>query len=392
MSDIFLSWGSPDAAIAGSLIKRLRDNGLHVWEYDTSGAAGENVSDSVSLEIRRARTVVVLISPDTKDRPWVLSELTLALDAQSRGEVWQVIPVLLDGLPDAELPDPVRRRNIRSFALSQGEGQEEALARLVGDIRKGLGTHAPLVVPTALLAMTREEFTNIFPPDSSGNELLESICAKVGMHHQPVLREELEQRYGDIPEDFAPFGVTPLRDLVQEAQGTANKKRQERGQPTVHLRWFSRDDFKPQDLRNLWQRSRSLLIVDSVSTFSPAISALIEKLPQMTQARDLAIVWVPPYTRHTVKLEALIRASLQAPSFLADTFEAWTGPDFDIPFLAFDVATTTALKRWVSQTLESFSVDQRPDPRNVERFAGPAPRPSMRLTEQLYLPDAGGMP
>jgi hypothetical protein len=394
MSDIFVSWGSPDAAIARPLIERLRDDGLSVWEYETSGAAGEDISDSVGVEIRRALTVVVVVvvSPHTKDRPWVLSELTLALDSRSRGEVWHVVPVLLDGLAHEELPDPVRRRNIRSFGLNEAEDQEEALARLARDIRVGLGTRAPLIVPTALLAMTREEFRTAFPPDGSRNELLESICSKVGMHDQPMLREELEQRYGTRPEDFMPFGVHPLTELVHEAQRTANTKRMARGQASVHLRWLSRDAFKAPGPRQLWQRSHSFLIVDSVSTFAPTISGLIQNLPHMRDGRDLAIMWVPPYTRHTVELESLIQASLQPPSFLADNFDAWRGENFEYPYLTFDVATTTTLKRWVAQALDSFSLDERPDPRNVERFAGSGPRGPLRPSAFFRSPDAGEMP
>jgi hypothetical protein len=187
MSDIFMSWGSPDAPIARPLIERLRDAGLSVWEYETSGRAGEHVSNSVRREIESALTVVVLVSPQTKDRPWIVSELTTAFNALSRGEILSVVCVRLGGLADEELPDPLRRENVRSFSLDEAQDEQDILAQLVSDIQVGLGNRAPLVVPTALLAMTREEFRMVFPPDGSRNELLERICSKVGMRGHPML-------------------------------------------------------------------------------------------------------------------------------------------------------------------------------------------------------------
>jgi hypothetical protein len=391
LSDIFVSWGSPDASIARPLIERLRDDGLRVWEYETSMTSGDDIPDRVRTEIQGALTVVVLVSPHTKDRAWVLTELILALDSRDRGEVWHVIPVRLGGLAHEQLPETVRLRNLHSLGFEEAGGQEEALARLVLDIQAGLGDRAPLIVPTALLAMTREEFRTVFPPDSSRSELLERICCKVGMRGHPTLYEELEQRYGDRSEDFAPFDPYPLTELVQAAQRSANDKRTARGHAPVHLRWMSRDAFEDQGLRHLWQRHHSFLIVDSVSTFAPTISTHIQNLPHMTDGRNLAVMWVPPYTRHTVELESLIQASLQPP-FLADNFDAWRGRNIEYPYLTFDVATATTLKRWVAQTLDSFSSDERPHPGNVERFAGLSPRGQVRPSAFFGSTGAGEMP
>lgn len=389
---VFVSWGSPDAPIARPLIQRLRDVGLCVKQYETSMTAGDHISKVVSSQIEQALIVVVLMSPQTKDRPWVQHELGVALAAYHRGEVLRVIPVRLDGLPAEDLPPPVQMAGLSSFGFTkEADEQEEALARLIHEICVGLGIKAPLVVPTRLLAMTRTEFGKIFPPGGGSNDLLESICSKVGMHPHPKLREELEQRYGDHPEDFAPFGPQPLIDHVRAAQRTANSKRIRGGDPPVHLRWLPPSAFDNNDLRDLWGRHHSFLIVDSVSTFSQAVVDQIQDLPHMEVGRNLAVMWVPPYTRHTMELESLIQASLK-PKFLADNFGRWRREDFDHPYLTFDVATTTTLHRWVAQAIESFNWDEKPDPAKLKSFAGPSPRRSVRPWAPFQSPEAGEVP
>jgi hypothetical protein len=390
MSDIFVSWGLPDASIAKRIIKRLHDEGLKVGEYNTSMKGGDDILDWVRGEIRGACIVLVLLSPKTKDRDWVRAELHLALEAKSRSEVERVIPVLMGGLTNEELPQTPDVQAVRSFGFDPPPNEEKALLRLVEEVRSALGARAPLVVPTALLAMTRDEFNDAIPPDAAGDAVLESICAKVGMHGHPALRQELQRRYGHTPEEFAPFGADPLIKLIEAAQEAANHKRGHDGKSPIYLRWLSRQDFTDQKVRQLWKRRYSFLIVDSISAFSPAISPLIQKLPQM-DPKNLAVVWVPPYTRHTVELETLIEESLQAPSFLADNFSSWRG-EIDYPYLAFDVATATTLRRWVVQALESFNDEDRPDPRNLQLVTGAAARAPMRPSTFHRSTGPGGAP
>jgi hypothetical protein len=114
-----------------------------------------------------------------------------------------------------------------------------------------------------------------------------------------------------------------------------------------------------------------VLFVDSVSSLYPAVTHSLLTLPRPTESRQAAVIYLPPYTRHTGDLERLIEHSLAGQAFLSDTFRLWRHEN-DPASLAFDLPTETSMKRWLDQLLLA-DLQQEPIPRNRDKMTPDPP-------------------
>ena len=84
----------------------------------------------------------------------------------------------------------------------------------------------------------------------------------------------LTERYGKRPEDIMPFGQASLADIIHDAIGEANDGRVAAGIRPVFPRWLHSELVGPagperEAARELWSTLDSLLVIDSLSIFSP---------------------------------------------------------------------------------------------------------------------------
>jgi hypothetical protein len=195
------------------------------------------------------------------------------------------------------------------------------------------------------------------------------------MPSPPELWQQLRSRYGTTTEHFAPYGADQggkTRGLINIAQGTlraVNEKRSRTQQPPLYLKWYSREDFARDRMRDQWSKGHSVLIVDSLSALDPTIATALQSLPPPDSPQQAAVIYLPPYTCHNVELEELIRHCLEGHFFLTDTFRAWRDRNERLG-LAFDLPTGTSLRRWLGQFLLSLETALEPDQDNVSRMQG----------------------
>ncbi|MGD8202453.1 TIR domain-containing protein [Ornithinimicrobium sp. W1679] len=112
--DVFLSFATPDEALASNLRDELRARGLEVWMVDAQVGLGESLVTGIDKGIGSSRCGICLVTPSyiNPDRFWPRQELAALIMGRKR-----VIPVV-SGL---------------------GFNDVEAFSSLLGD-RKGLST------------------------------------------------------------------------------------------------------------------------------------------------------------------------------------------------------------------------------------------------------------
>ena len=391
-SGIFLSWASPDQGTAGLIYDRLRDVGLPTAGYVRDMLSGDLISQWVSNQIEEARIVVACVSAEALEHSdWVKSEVNVAAARRVRNHnpLERLVVIRIGELPDDWEPAMLKGKPLRYYDLAAVPDEPE-LERLVLDLRAALGLDAPYVIPAALYAMTAGEFAVLrqtaTPTEVAG---LVALCCSVGMPDAPPLWDELAKRHGETSEDFAPYADG--RSLIQVTQAvmrSVNERRRDVGRRPVYLRWYSRAEVLDPLLRPKWKRGHTVLFVDSVSALYPAVTAALQPPPPSKDARKAAVIYLPPYTRHTGELEQLIEASLAGQVYLTDTFQSWRDEN-DLVSLAFDIPTETSLRRWLDQLLLTLDAEQKdPFADNVRRMTPepPLPSPSMSGVPGTRLP------
>jgi len=363
-SEIFFSWASPDRETAVPILGRMRDAGLPVTEYSNDMLLGDIIPQWVVDAIERARIVVACVSAAAlAHSTWVKTEVDQAAARLVRTEnpLERLIVIRIGQVPDGWQSGLLQTNPVRYYDLPGVPGEAE-LERLIVDLQVALGLDAPYVIPAALCAMTADEFDRLRrSADPDQIERLVALCRRLGMPDTPELWDELARRHGVTSEDFAPYADG--RSLIQVTQAVVrhvNERRRDNGRSPVYLRWYSRAELLDASLRPNWKKAHTVLFVDSVSALYPAVTVGLPPPSHSEDPRKAAVIYLPPYTRHTGELERLIEASVAGQLYLSDTFQSWRDED-GLASLAFDIPTETSLRRWLDQLLLALD-DSRPPP------------------------------
>jgi len=362
MSGIFFSWASPDRATADLILGRMRDAGLPVRDYSNDMLPGDVIPQWVVDAIEEARIVVACVSEAAlAHSAWVKTEVDQAAARLVRTDnpLERLVVLRIGQVGDAWQSALLKSNSVSYVRLPEVPGEVE-LEQLVLDLRKALRLSAPYVIPAALCAMTATEFAELRqsanPAQVAG---LAALCRRVGMPPTPELWDELAKRHGATSEDFAPYADNmSLIEMTQAVVRSVNRRRRDVGRPPVYLRWYSRAELLDKHLRPNWTNAHTVLFVDSVSALYPAVTAGLPPPSQLEDPKQAAVIYLPPYTRHTGDLEQLIEASLEGQMFLSDTFQFWRREN-RLTALAFDIPTETSLRRWLDQLLLALDAKQQ---------------------------------
>ena len=139
---IFISHATADDAFVRDLRQALESLGLSVWVDSRNLRGGDKLARQVEQAIEEARQVIVVLSPNTINSPWVRREIRKALKVEKRrkDEDYRVIPLLLPGVEpralelwfdEEPLAVPIR--------LGPG-GLSEALSRILTALGERLPT------------------------------------------------------------------------------------------------------------------------------------------------------------------------------------------------------------------------------------------------------------
>jgi hypothetical protein len=72
---VFVSHASADKWLARTICKKLDEIGVRTFRDDRDINGGDDIPDSLRREIIRSKELLVLVTPESADRPWVLLEV-----------------------------------------------------------------------------------------------------------------------------------------------------------------------------------------------------------------------------------------------------------------------------------------------------------------------------
>ncbi len=116
--DVFISYAAGDSAIADELRNDLEKNGLKCFMAEKDIQAATEWQESIRAALVGSKRVLVLLTPRSINRPWVLMET---------GAAWALGKALIPALSQVaanELLDPLRRYQARVIETT---GQRQAL-------------------------------------------------------------------------------------------------------------------------------------------------------------------------------------------------------------------------------------------------------------------------
>ena len=150
---VFLSYASQDAEAAGRIAAALRAAGIEVWFDRSELRGGEAWDASIRRQIKGCRLFVPIVSAHTDARPegYFRLEWKLAVDRSHlmADDEPFLLPVVVDGTPDATARVPDTFRRVQWTQLPDGEGS----AAFIGRVQRLMSPDAPAVsaAPTRIV-------------------------------------------------------------------------------------------------------------------------------------------------------------------------------------------------------------------------------------------------
>ena len=98
---VFVSHATADKWIATTFCEKIETTGATYFRDDRDINGGDSIPETIRTEIQVSRELVVLLTPDSIERPWVLLEVGAAW---GRRKNYRIVPVLchvsFDAIPD----------------------------------------------------------------------------------------------------------------------------------------------------------------------------------------------------------------------------------------------------------------------------------------------------
>jgi hypothetical protein len=112
---VFISHATTDKWIARVICEKIEALGIKTFRDDRDITGGDDIPDSLRREIRRSKEVLVLLTPKSVSRPWVLVEVGAAW---GMGKRRRIVPILYHVDP-TEIPTIIQL--VRAFPLNDFE-------------------------------------------------------------------------------------------------------------------------------------------------------------------------------------------------------------------------------------------------------------------------------
>jgi len=144
---VFLSWGSPDEALATRLAEALQSKGIETWFSEWEICPGDSFRQRIDAGLGNATHFLVLLTPDSISRPWVNMEIDAGL-IQKIEDGRKFIPLRAGVEPNAL---PPLLRTLHAPAL---EDFDRDVRQIVNDIY-GVTRKPPLGAPPPAVQQSR---------------------------------------------------------------------------------------------------------------------------------------------------------------------------------------------------------------------------------------------
>jgi hypothetical protein len=105
----FISYSHHDSKFATNLYNSLQEHGVRCWLDQKNLRIGDDFYDTISLAVRRADKIVIVLSNGSLTRPWVEREVKFALAEEIERSRLIILPLALDDAPFQTIVDWARR-------------------------------------------------------------------------------------------------------------------------------------------------------------------------------------------------------------------------------------------------------------------------------------------
>lgn len=135
--DIFVSYSSKDRPWVSEFVAALRNEGVIPWS-DAEIAPGDKWADVIQQALRESSALVMILSPDNAESPWMFFELGAAIADKKK-----IIPVIVKNLERSRIP-----------SLLQGfQFLDEPSPSIAGKrVAEVLGKHRAIEIPAGATA------------------------------------------------------------------------------------------------------------------------------------------------------------------------------------------------------------------------------------------------
>ena len=143
--DIFISYKKEEKPVAGRLAGRLTEAGYSVW-WDAALLAGDSFEDEIKTGLSKCKVVVVLWSKAAVASRWVRNEAEYAREKKN------VLPIIIDDLPESELPFLFQHLHVVRLRDWNGELTDPGFEGLLKSITAKIGAPGPTLSANAASA------------------------------------------------------------------------------------------------------------------------------------------------------------------------------------------------------------------------------------------------
>ena len=130
--DVFISYSSRNAEVAGYILKQLKNASIKCWMAPMSLSGGERYEESIPKAINKCRVLVLIYSEDSGKSCWVGSELTYAYSSYK-----YIIPFRIDA---SEIYDGMKLTLIKFHWIEAHPEYKKKINELIDGIRNILKT------------------------------------------------------------------------------------------------------------------------------------------------------------------------------------------------------------------------------------------------------------
>jgi hypothetical protein len=221
MSHIFISHATADDPFVADLRRALEGLGLPVWVDSRNLRGGSKLRPEIETAIGEARQVIVVLSLQTVNSPWVRREINAALRVEKRrkNEGYRVIPLLLPGMKPAALGNWFDEEPV-AVPVEIGPG---GLAEALPDILAALGERLPTDVPQAAslrrdVAAVDELILELRSPTMATHDGQRRARATATLVFQPAdaTRRPIESRSYIFTAPLGPIELGEIRWYLEE--------------------------------------------------------------------------------------------------------------------------------------------------------------------------------
>lgn len=367
--DVFISHSSQDNEVVDRIVDKLRNLNLKLWYDREQILGGHQFIRKIEEGLENSRIVIAFLSRASISSYWAKMEWDAMLGLTAKDPTRRLIPIMLPGIQDSDVPPLLRVLNYLDFRNSDlnmpdqfNDCVDKLVQHITGKLKPGGGE--TLKIPFVVFAMNKKEAAalatgEVFKSaDATPNDkaLFERLIP-----HLDYGVDEIPDFYEAAREDWLPplsnprgsQGRTTVRSTIDEIIDRINDSA--RGTIRIRPQFLSDDFFSEQDdwrwkTWSLLQDIGCVLVIDALSLFHPILRENLKSSGLSTHRADnvkVSIVVLSPRRCGTLSINDFLESDVK--QMLQIAFDRWSN-NLDM-LCEYGIGNERALRRWLFWSL-----------------------------------------